>query len=100
KSYPNQCRRVIVWSLADGRKHALTDALASAGEPAWDANGGWLYFLASTDLGGQRGGAALGSQTRTSTSGVYVALLRADEPTPFTPESDEERAARIAGSPV
>lgn len=99
KTYPNQFRRVLVWSLADGSKHALTDALASAGEPAWDANGRWLYFLASTDLGLQSGWADLGSQTRTSTSGVYVALLRADEPTPFTPESDEERAARTAAAP-
>jgi len=99
KSYPNQFRRVVVWSLADASRHALTDALASAGEPAWDANGKWLYFLASTDLGLQSGWADLGSQTRTSTSGVYVALLRADEPTPFTPESDEERAARTAGTP-
>jgi tricorn protease len=102
KTYPNQFRRVMVWSMADGRKHALTDALASAGEPAWDANGRWLYFLASTDLGVQSGWADLGSQTRTSTSGVYVALLRADEPTPFTPESDEDarpapRAPRARG---
>ncbi len=100
KSYPNQFRRVVLWSLVDGRKHVVTDALASAGEPAWDANGRWLYFLASTDLGVQSGWADLGSQTRTSTSGVYVALLRADEPTPFTPESDEERAARTAGTPA
>jgi tricorn protease len=99
KTYPNQFRRVAVWSLADGRKRVITDALASAGEPVWDANGRWLYFLASTDLGLQSGWADLGSQTRTSTSGVYVALLRADEPTPFTPESDEERAARTAGTP-
>jgi len=99
KTYPNQFRRVVVWSLANGSKHVLTDALASAAEPAWDANGRWLYFLASTDLGVQSGWADLGSQTRTSTSGVYVALLRADEPTPFTPESDEERAARTAGTP-
>ncbi len=98
KTYPNQFRRVVVWSLADRRKHPLTDALASAAEPAWDANGRWLYFLASTDLGVQSGWADLGSQTRTATAGVYVALLRADEPTPFTPESDEERAARTAGT--
>jgi tricorn protease len=100
KSYPNQFRRVVVWSLADGSRRALTDALASAAEPVWDANGRWLYFLASTDLGVQSGWADLGSQTRTSTSGVYVALLRADEPTPFTPESDEERAARTASAPT
>jgi tricorn protease len=98
KSFPNQFRRVVVWSLADGQRHVLTDALASAADPVWDRNGKWLWFLASTDLGLQSGWADLGSLTRTSTSGVYVALLRADEPTPFTPESDEEAAARVIGT--
>ena len=100
KSFPNKFRRVVVWSVADGSRHTLTDALASAAEPVWDANGRWLYFLASTDLGVQSGWADLGSQTRTSTSGVYVALLRGDEPTPFTPESDEERATRTSNAPT
>lgn len=93
KTFPNQFRRVMVWSRDEGRAHPVTDALASAAEPVWDRNGRWLYFLASTDLGLQSGWADLGSLTRTSTSGVYVALLRADEPTPFAPESDEEAAA-------
>ena len=99
KSFPNQFHRVVVWSRADGRKHTLTDALADATEPVWDRNGKWLYFLGSTDLGLQSGWADLGSLTRRSTSGVYVALLRADEPTPFTPESDEEAAGRVIGTP-
>ncbi|MEO7454888.1 MAG: PDZ domain-containing protein [Gemmatimonadaceae bacterium] len=92
KQFPNQFHRVVVWSRADGTKHVLTDALADAVEPVWDRNGKWMYFLASTDLGVQSGWADLGSLTRKNTSGVYVALLRADEPTPFVPESDEEKA--------
>ena len=96
KTFPNQFRRVVVWSVADGKARPITDALASAEGPVWDRNGKWLYFLASTDLGLRSGWADLGSLTRTSTAGVYVALLRADEPTPFTPQSDEE-AARLAG---
>ena len=100
KSFPNQFRRVMIYSLADGGRHAITDALASAAEPVWDLNGKWLYFFASTDLGLGSGWADLGSQTRTSTVGVYVALLRADEPTPFTPESDEEAAAKVIGAPA
>lgn len=100
KSFPNQFRRVMIWSLADGSKRPVTDALASAAEPVWDRNGRWLYFLASTDLGLQSGWADLSSQTRTSTSGVYVALLRSSEPTPFVPESDEEAAARAAAPPA
>jgi tricorn protease len=98
KTFANQFSRVVVWSAADGRR-TLTDALASATNPVWDRNGRWLYFLASTDLGLQSGWADLGSLTRTSTSGVYAALLRADEPTPFLPESDEEAAARVIGAP-
>jgi tricorn protease len=98
KTFPNQFHRVMVWSLTTGQRHPITDALADATEPVWDRNGKWLYFLASTDLGLQSGWADLGSLTRHSTNGVYVALLRADEPTPFTPESDEEAAARIIGT--
>ena len=98
KSFPNQFQRVVVWSRDDGRRRAITDALAHATDPAWDRNGRWLYFLASTDLGVQSGWADLGSLTRGATEGVYVALLRADEPTPFTPESDEEAAARVLGT--
>lgn len=98
KSFPNQFRRVVVYSFTTKQKRTITDALASAGSPVWDRNGKWLYFLASTDLGVQSGWADVGSQTRTSTSAVYVALLRADEASPFTPESDEEVAARAAGT--
>src|SRR6185503_9506461 len=98
KSFPNELRRVVVWSVADGKTHVLTDALASATDPVWDRNGKWLYFLASTDLGLTSGCADLSSLTRSSTSGVYVALLRSDEPTPFTPQSDEEAAARVIGT--
>ena len=94
KSFPNQFRRIVLWNALDGRRHVITDALASAGAPVWDQNGKWLYFLASTDLGLQSGWADLGSQTRTSTNGVYVALLGADESTPFMPQSDEEGAPR------
>ena len=82
----------MVWSLADGRRHALTDALASAGEPAWDANGSWLYFLASTDLGVQSGWADLGSQTRTSD----VGRLRRAAPRPTSRRRSRPRATRSA----
>lgn len=99
KSFPNQFRRIVVWNAKDGTRHVITNELASAGAPVWDRNGKWLYFLASTDLGLESGWADLGSQTRTSTNGVYVALLRADEPTPFMPESDEEAAAKVIGAP-
>ncbi|MDB4908746.1 MAG: peptidase [Gemmatimonadetes bacterium] len=100
KSAPNQFHQVKVWSVADGKVRAITDELADAAQPVWDRNGKWLYFLASTDVGLKSGWADLGSITRTSTEGVYIALLRNDEQTPFTIESDEEgaKAAAAAGA--
>ena len=92
KDFPNHFRRIIVWSVEEGRAHALTDALASAVGPVWDRNGKYLYFLASTDLGLTSAWANVSSLTRQSTYGVYIALLRSSEPSPLLPESDEELA--------
>lgn len=100
KTFPNQFQRIVVWSRDDGRTRTLTDALASASDPVWDRGGRWLYFLASTNLGVQSGWADLGSVTHSSTSGVYVALLRSDEPTPFLPQSDEEAGAEESAAPA
>ena len=86
----NQFHRILVWSLADGRVTPLTDALADAVSPAWDRNGRFLYFLASTDLGLASGWANISSIGRQVTRGAYVALLRATDSTPFPPQSDEE----------
>lgn len=95
KVFDNGFRRIVVWSLADGRARQLTDALADAVSPVWDRNGRWLYFLASTDLGLASGFANISSINREVTRGVYLALLRASDSTPFPPEADEE-AARAA----
>ncbi|HEX9108991.1 MAG TPA: PDZ domain-containing protein, partial [Longimicrobiales bacterium] len=90
KQYPNAFRRIVVWSLESGKATPLTDALADARSPAWDKGGRWLYFLASTDLGLGSAWANLSAAQARPTYGVYVAVLRSADPTPFTPQSDEE----------
>jgi tricorn protease len=96
KAFPNRFRRVVVWSLADGKVRPVTDPLADAVSPAWDRNGRYLYFLASTDLGLGSGWANISSIGRPVTRGAYVTLLRATDSTPFGPQSDEEGAAPAA----
>src|SRR5690242_8119494 len=61
--------------------------------PVFDANGKYLWFLASTDLG-------LGSQWLDMTSyghvenfGLYLAVLKKGDASPLLPESDEESVA-------
>ena len=96
KAFPNRFRRIVVWSLADGKVRPVTDPLADAVSPAWDRNGRHLYFLASTDLGLSSGWANISSIGRPVTRGAYIALLRATDSTPFGPQSDEEGQAAAA----
>ncbi|MCG6927260.1 MAG: PDZ domain-containing protein, partial [Acidobacteria bacterium] len=93
KTHSNSLRRVMVWSRDTGSVTALTDAMADAAAPAWDRDGQHLYFLASTDVALDSGWANTSTMRGDPEYGVYVAVLRAEEPTPFEPESDEEGAS-------
>ena len=90
KTYPNNFRRIVVWNRESEEATPLTDVMADSRDPAWDRDGHHLYFLASTDLGLGSGWANTSSIQSSSTYGVYVAVLRSDDPSPFPPESDEE----------
>ncbi|MHB1192883.1 MAG: S41 family peptidase [Longimicrobiales bacterium] len=92
KAFPNNFRRIVVWSVASGEVMALTDGMADAQAPAWDRDGRHLYFLASTDLALGSGWANTSSIQTDPTYGAYVLVLRGDDPSPFPPESDEENA--------
>lgn len=94
--FPNQYRRLVVWSVADGKARELTDAMADVASPVFDRNGRYLYFLASTDLGMASGWANVSSVDKRVTRGVYLAVLSASDSTPFPQESDEERGAPAA----
>ncbi len=88
--FPNQFRRIVVWSVDSGETHVLTDPMADAFSPAWDRDGRHLWFLAGTDLGRAAGWANTSAITATPTYGAYVMILRSDDPTPFPVRSDEE----------
>jgi tricorn protease len=91
KSYPNHFRRIVIWSLATEKSTPITDAMAHAISPEWDRDGRHLWFLASTDLGRAAGWANTSSMSASPSFGAYVSVLRADDPTPFTLRSDEEK---------
>ena len=93
RTFPNNFHRIVAWSVETGKAQPLTDALADATTPAFDRNGRYLYFLASTDLALGSGWANTSSIAAMPTYGVYAAVLRADDPSPLLPKSDEEAAA-------
>ena len=86
----NQLRALFVHDTESGSTHQLTDGTADAIAPVWDESGKYLYFLASTDYGLNTGWLDMTSYDRPVTRALYLALLRADEPSPFLPRSDEE----------
>ena len=96
KFFANNFRRIVIWSVESGKPVALTDPLADALSPAWDRGGRYLYFLASTDLGLGSGWANTSSIPSSPHYGAYLAVLRANDSTPFPLKSDEESAAAPA----
>ena len=58
---------------------------------AFDKNGKYLYFTASTDTGPTTGWLDMSSVNRPVSRSVYVVVLNREDPSPLAPESDEEK---------
>jgi tricorn protease len=98
KRLPSMFRAIFVYDVESGRKSQLTDGLADATSPAWDASGKYLWFLASTNFGLNSGWLDMTSYDHPVTNAVYLAVLKKSEPSPLLPESDEEAAATAAAA--
>src|ERR1700686_4169427 len=66
--------------------------MSDATNPVFDKDGKYLYFMASTNSG-EGLGLDIHAVARSSTSSIYLAVLDKTQPSPFAPESDEEKAA-------
>ena len=98
---------IFVADVETGKTTQVTDGLADAVWPVWDASGKYLWFLASTDLGLKSQWLDMTSYDHNENFELYVAVLKKGEASPLLPESDEdkgivsarpetERAARAA----
>jgi tricorn protease len=88
----NYMSAVHVYSLADGKVTQVTDGMSDAGDPVWDRSGKYLFFTASTDSGSSLQ-PDIQAMTRTPTSSIYLIVLDKDDPSPLSPQSDEEGSA-------
>ncbi len=91
KRLPNQFHAIMVYSMDKDKTYQLTDGLSDVVSPAWDASGKYLWFLASTNFALNTGWLDMSSYDRPVRRGVYLAVLKKDEPSPLLPESDEEK---------
>jgi tricorn protease len=93
KLLQNHFRAVCVYSLDTAKSTQLTDGLSDAAFAAFDASGKYIYFAASTNVGPAIGGLDMSTDGKQVTRNVYLIVLRKDLPSPFAPESDDEKIA-------
>ena len=91
KRLPSQQHAISVYEVATRRITQITDGLSDALSPAWDRNGKYLYWLASTDLGLNTSWLEMEQYDHPVTRALYLAVLKKGEPSPFLPESDEDK---------
>src|SRR5512147_1976507 len=94
RQLPSFMRAVFVYSLESGKTQQITDGMSDARYAAFDRDGKYLYFTASTNAGPTNGWLDLSSFAHPVTRSVYVVVLRKDLPSPIAPQSDEEKAAQ------
>ena len=83
-------RVVYLYSVDQATSFPVTDGLSDASEPAFDPNGEYIYFFASTDAGPVVNWFDLSNEDMRMTNSIYLATLRSDITSPFAKESDEE----------
>ena len=86
----SELHAIFLYSLASQTATQLTDGMSDAANPAFDPNGKYLYFTASTNNGPSSAGIDLSSLDRAINAGVYVAVLSRTSASPIPPESDDE----------
>ena len=66
--------------------------MGDARHPAFDRNGKFLYFTASTNSGATSDGLDMTSDLYNVTSGIYAAVLASDQASPVAPDLDDEKS--------
>lgn len=84
-------KAIRIYNVETGQNVQVTDGMADAMSPAWDASGKYLYFLASTNYGLNTGWLDMSSYDRPVTRAVYLAVLNKDDSSPILPRSDDEK---------
>ena len=83
-------QRVYVYKVADNQSFPITDGMSEVAEPCFDANGKYIYFLASTNAGPVKHWFAMSNNDMEATNQIYLAVLQDDGANPLAKESDEE----------
>jgi tricorn protease len=85
----NLVSSIYLYSIDDKKSYRVTDDFYDDTEPAFDPEGRYLYFISSRSFN-----PIMGFEQRNiygNMDDIYLVTLKRDIPTPFPPESDEEK---------
>jgi len=99
KQLKNRLCAVHVFSLDSGKTAQITDGMSDARYAAFDKNGKYVYFTASTNNGMTNGWLDMSSFPFQTSRSVYAVVLKNTDPSPLAPESDEEKPQDEAPKP-
>lgn len=91
KTLANQMPAVFIYNLKSGESTQITDGMSSAQSPSFSADGKYLFFTASTDIGLSYHGLHMTAYGSSPTRSIYAFILSEKTASPFQPESDEEK---------
>jgi tricorn protease len=93
KNNDNRMGQIRLYSLAQKKSYTITDGMTDNNNPVFDACGKYLFFLSNRNFHPSFSDFEL-SFNFNNTTGIYAATLAADTPSPFAPESDEEKGIK------
>jgi tricorn protease len=88
----NMLQTLFLYSIENGKATPITDPLVNSSNPAFDREGKYLYFIASTNSGATQFGLDMTSDLYQVTSNVYALALVAGTASPLAPELEDEKA--------
>ena len=93
----NEFDVIYLYRLETGSIHPVTDNWYDSGNPAFSADGKYLFFVSRRDFNPTYSNTEW-NHSYSNMSKVYLATLAADTPSPFAPENDEVKTDSEAAS--
>jgi len=93
RSMPNHLHAIFLYEVETGKSTQITSEMAESTNPAFDREGKYLYFIASTNAGPTSDGLDMTSDLYQVTSNLYAITLASSTASPIAPELEDEKTA-------
>ncbi len=84
----SECSRIFIYNVDNQKTEAVTDTWFRSGNPTFDKNGKYLYFVSARDFNPTYSAVEWNYAYR-EMSRIYMVTLQKDTPSPFLTKNDE-----------